>query len=282
VTHAAIDGWLASFDGTDPVSSVEVASWSFSTPTWVVTHRSGRRHVAQVLADRSIAERVRLGTSVIGDLGIPVPNIVEERTLDGGVLVATAAIDGSSGASLIGTAGAGAMARAMGTVAARLRNAADPRLDAGSWFSSRTLRTVAAGWNLNLTSEVDHALDIVGDDWLPVVSHGDFVPVNFILGHAYEVAALLDLADVALRHPLLDVAWWCLVVRHHHPVAYPNLRPEFLQAGGLQQTRALMTTLGSLALLRLCELLAERGSSDGGPGHLIETVRIWAAESHET
>jgi hypothetical protein len=74
-----------------------------------------------------------------------------------------------------------------------------------SFYSSTTKRAV--------TRLIDSAANTLGS-FIPVVCHGDFGPQN-VLFSGTTVTGLLDLEDVRLGHPLLDVGWWNWLVRAH-------------------------------------------------------------------
>ena len=67
--------------------------------------------------------------------------------------------------------------------------------------------------------------------------HGDFAPINVILAADGSVAALLDFEHAGIGDPLMDVAWWGWVVRHHHPDAWAAAWPTFCAAAGADPAR---------------------------------------------
>jgi aminoglycoside phosphotransferase (APT) family kinase protein len=106
--------------------------------------------------------------------------------------------------------------------------------------------------------------------------HGDFAPVNVVVGADGEIDALLDFEHAGTGSALLDVAWWGWVVRHHHPEAWKAAWPTFLVAAGLEPGR-FDATLHELALQTLAERAAVADDAKARRRWLdrLEAARSW-------
>ena len=85
--------------------------------------------------------------------------------------------------------------------------------------------------------------------WSPVVAHGDYVPINVILGPDGELV-ILDLDDLCLAPPIFDLAWWGWVVRFHHPTAWAIGWSRLLDAARLRDHAEISTDALSMGRLR--------------------------------
>ncbi len=94
------------------------------------------------------------------------------------------------------------------------------------------------------------------DRWRPVVVHGDFAPVNVIVGPDGEILALVDFEHARLGSPMADVAWWGWVVRHHHPDAWRAAWPTLRAAAGVPPGEAADAEIRAVMLVRLLESVA--------------------------
>ena len=99
--------------------------------------------------------------------------------------------------------------------------------DDPAWRSAHELRRAAGRWLDQLVVDADEVRErrdssrasierVCRIAWSPRPTHGDFVPAN-VLMHEGRVEVLLDVTGLALRHPEVDLAWWELIVRFHHP-----------------------------------------------------------------
>jgi Ser/Thr protein kinase RdoA (MazF antagonist) len=127
---------------------------------------------------------------------------------------------------------------------------------------------------------VNSSVDRVGRGAWPVgLSHGDFAPVNGLIDDG-RVAAVIDLAEVARRHRLVDPAWWLLVVRHHHPDAARVLSERFLATAFAGVTRPAPDELAGVAVARAAQRLSmARLDGRAHAGALLRAALEWAAEA---
>ncbi len=139
----------------------------------------------------------------------------------------------------------------------------------GPWAGPAELAEAGAGWlgamEVDLLprtrQEAKQALDVVvarwDDDtpWHLGMSHGDFAPVNVIIGLDGNLV-ILDLDGVQPGPRLLDVAWWGWVVGYHHPVAWARSWSTFVAAAGLEHGPRLDAAATAVARVRLLERAA--------------------------
>lgn len=90
----------------------------------------------------------------------------------------------------------------------------------------------------------------------PTLAHGDLAPVNLVVADG-RLTGLLDLERLRLAPAGFDAAWFRLLVRHHHPDAWPHAGPPFLAALGLDAgDAATRRTLDDIAVLACLEQMA--------------------------
>jgi aminoglycoside phosphotransferase (APT) family kinase protein len=188
------------------------------------------------------AERIAGLMARLAEAGLPVPppTIIETA---GGPWLVTTWVAGDTGASWLDTPD---RARQLGDRMGRL---------------ARRLRTVAVD-DGRLERRAGNPDDLDARRLDPLVFvHGDFAPVNVVVDPDGEIAALLDFEHAGTGPPLLDVAWWGWVVRHHHPGAWTAAWPAFLEAAGLEpgQTEA---ELHELVLRTLAQRADEAGDAE--------------------
>ncbi len=204
----------------------------------------------------------------------------------GRTFVVFEALVGVPGPEQLATHAATGMAAAMGGALGTLRRVRGPALPIDhAWMTPRALRTAADRWLAAIDHDraaaaavAPHVARLVSGSWLPVLSHGDYVPANALL-EGGRLVALVDLADLAFRHPLVDPAWWLLIVRHHHIRALPTVEEAFL-AGGLDGlTGSDRRDLASVAVVRALQRLA-RASAESRSHHrdLLKTALVWARD----
>ena len=207
-------------------------------------------------------ERLALATHVLGAAGLPVAAICAIVDAGEAKLVAFEAVPGDVAALRLDDRGGDDAAGLMGVALAALGMLDGRQLpvDPG-WIGPGSIRDSVAPWldavdaDGGLHEAADSAVRVVAaEPWTAAVSHGDFVPVNILLA-GDAVSALLDLDDVAIRHPLVDPAWWCVVVRHHHPDIARDRTAAFLAPTGLSTAHA-QARLAAIGLLRSLQLAA--------------------------
>lgn len=281
--HPAIVAWMSARSVTDPVRSVESARWSTSTPTAIVTRSDGSRLVVQAFANPLVAERSRNGAALLARIGLPVPTVLEETSWYGETLLVSAHIRGLPGPDLLGTPEAATVARCMGHTAARLREGRAPSEGVGPWLDLESLVGAAERWasaqrDPELAKQVRAAAAGLSAGWTPVPSHGDFVPANALFTDG-RMVGLVDTVDVDVRHPMVDVAWWCLVVRHYHRAEFEWLLPTFLEAGGLTVSDTLLAQLAQVAVVRASELASAKSPAAGFTLPLLHAAVAWVRDT---
>jgi hypothetical protein len=286
--------------GARPVAS-QLVRWGFDATSRLVTLETGRRVVVQrreAAPAGGQAGRVSVVIDALRDAGITVPTLLASALDRGHELLVFAMVDGTPGPELLDDPRRGPLlADTMGRTARQL--AAIPAHEVlgsgvvpgdGAWSTPTAVRAGCDEWLHALGDDAPRtatrtALEVVtGSTWEVAVSHGDFVPANVLVTDDDGVV-LLDLGDVAARHPLLDRAWWLLVVRHHHPDLAPRLAPRLLGASGLAGmapgARPLpsVVQLPAVALLRAVQLAARRSPGPGRNHHLrlAWTAAAWSA-----
>jgi aminoglycoside phosphotransferase (APT) family kinase protein len=208
--------------------------WGDANATWRLRLGDGRdvigRRFAQGEADHagSVAAIMTLAVAA----GIPVPD-VRLVEIDGVPWLITDHVRGSVGAAWLDTpARARSLAAAMGSLRQRLFEI-DPSAVAGVMRTNdidRSVLDAAAGQALEAAEST-----LSERRARRVFVHGDFAPINVILDGDGDVHALLDFEHARLGDPLEDAAWWCWVVRHHHPDAWRAAWPTFCTAAGVDQ-----------------------------------------------
>ena len=166
---------------------------------------------------------------------IPTPSLLD---VGDGTWFVTPWVDGDVGARWLDhPARARTMAHAMGALHRAVRMI-DPRIvgagPAGDRPRSRSLDEHPVGLGASAAAAVawaDATLAGFGPV-TPAFVHGDFAPINVILGSDGAVRALLDFEHARVGDPREDIAWWGWVVRHHHPDAWQAAWPVFCAAAG--------------------------------------------------
>lgn len=241
--------------------SAELVGWGDSRATHRLALADGRTLAARRFAGEDSRARVdRIGGLMtrVAAAGLPVlgPTIVE---MPGASWLVTAWVRGETGADWLGDPDrARHLAAGMGRLARRIRD-------------------------LEIDVEGRHAPDGMTEvrqarDELQQIAfvHGDFAPVNVIMGMDGEIGALLDFEHAGPGPALLDVAWWGWVVRHHHPEAWAAAWPTFLEAAGLEVGRV-DARLHELVLRALADRAASAGSPEarGRWQQRLSVARAW-------
>jgi aminoglycoside phosphotransferase (APT) family kinase protein len=266
----------------------------------VPTEEAGLLAVAAALGSRSVAVRLGSGPGSgdaiertarvmrgLAAAGLPVPVASTVHAPDATYLV-TPWIEGVTGAAwLDDPERAARLGEVMGAMARRLRLASPSVVAAdGASAGSRELALVAtahlgragAGLGATTVAAIEGAIKWLAatDRWRPVVVHGDFAPVNVIVGPDGEILALVDFEHARLGSPMADVAWWGWVVRHHHPDAWRAAWPTFRAAAGVPSGDPADAEIRAVMLVRLLESVAAADES-ADP----ERRRVWARRLDE-
>jgi len=267
----------------EQIADVTPTRWGWTTPGSSVRFASGRQVVIQ---RRPAAETARMAAAIVAfaAAGVPVPSILLRVPSGPDELIAFVHVPGEvAAARLEGPTGA-ILAGRMGAALEMVRSvpAAGIPLDP-AWEGPAALGSAIAEWlaradlGPRLSAIATAASEMVcAQPWAPVTTHGDYVPVNMLFA-GDVLSAILDLGDVALRHPLIDPAWWSLIVGHHHPSAGPA-RAAFLASRGIPATDR---ELAAVAIVRGTQLAAGAQSAQRpGARALIEAAAsAWAASS---
>lgn len=275
----------------DRIVAVEPLAWGFSTPTARLALAGGGRVVVQRRA-AAAAARIELATRILTSAGIAVPGL--RAVVGRGRLrwLVHDAIEGRPGPECLAGPDGPALARSMGGLLVRLRSLSAPEVPLDRpWAGPAELVAGARAWISALPPDrratVSGSLEriVSGGAWRPVLVHGDFVPANAILGTDCG-ATLLDLGDIARRHPLVDPAWWELVVRHHHP-AVAGLAAELQAVGGASfggdgPSVGARSASADVAVVRAAQLSAAAPPQDQDHQlSLLGTAIEWAASTSD-
>jgi aminoglycoside phosphotransferase (APT) family kinase protein len=258
------------------IRDVSSTHWGWRTPSAAVRFASGGEVVVQ---RRPAAEADRMATAieVFRRAGVSVPAILVRVRAGADELIAFTHVPGEVGAAHLDGRGGDAIARGMGDALAKVRGVPPDEIpEDDAWAAPGVLEEAVARWLSRAAPEprlapvAAAAMQIVrARPWTPVPSHGDFVPVNALFA-GDALTAILDLGDVALRHPLVDPAWWCLIVGHHHPAIAPQRQRAFLAAAGVLEPER---DLAAVAVLRSLQLAGSaRGPQRGAAQALVRTA----------
>jgi aminoglycoside phosphotransferase (APT) family kinase protein len=267
--------------------------WGFAHHTELLTLADGRRVVVKRFEGPDGAAEIERAVAfgpLLAAAGIPTPAVL---AVDGAAtppVLILEFVEGTTGADWLDEpARARTLARTMGELAVRIRGIpvdADAMATASRepWADPTRLTRAAGGWLEAVGSGLPHASlagvhDAVdhlseADRTLPtVIAHGDYVPVNVLLGGDGRLAAVLDLGTWRIAHPWLDVAWWGWVVRAHHPDAWATAWSTFLEAAALPDDVDTQRTIRSLQLVALLERAAAPGADPAWRERLATTER---------
>jgi len=270
--------------GLGVISRIQSPPGGSSTPTAIVDLAPGGRVVVQAFADPRVVEALVRANRALAAADVPVPAILAVRESGGQLFVTSAFVPGVAGSAHIDRASGGALASEMGRLGMLIRSVDPGDVERSRpWADGRSLGSAVTAWartlgDAELRRRVEASAEAVrGLPWTPTLSHGDYVPINALVARG-RVTALLDLGDAALRHPLLDAAWWALIVRHHHWDASARLADRFLAASGIAEDHE-RRLLPLLALIRCVELFsAAEGTAAAHLLALATTASGWIAE----
>ncbi len=247
--------------------------WGDADATWRLHLADGRDLVGRRFAtDRAAdAQRVAADMALAAGSGIPVPD-ARMIAIDGTPWLVTDHVDGAIGAAWLDTpARARTLAAAMAGLRRRLLEIGPS--GAMGLAPPRALDRPPPG------SPADEALtgaeSVLRERRLEAVFvHGDFAPINVIVDTEGGIRALLDFEHAHLGDPLEDVAWWCWVVRHHHPDAWHAAWPTFCAAAGVDSVHD-GPTIHALVLRTLARRAGAARDAQGRDrwlGHLDEAA----------
>lgn len=223
-------------------------------------------------------------------IDVPHPVAVLGPTADGSTWLTAPWRAGVVGAtSLADDTATRRLATAMGTLARQIAAVpANGLAPDRAWVDRDRLAGAAGEWLATLDRADAHdlrpavarAIEDLRTSWTDdptwdiVVAHGDFAPINVLLG-TDDALTLLDLHDVALAPRLLDVAWWGWVVRFHHPAAWSIGWRDLVLATGLEPEGALDAACARVGLIRCLERAA-RADTDAARDRWLDRLRVTA------
>lgn len=277
------------------VVGAESVLWGDAGATVRLTLADGRVVAARRLIGPDALERATIvarRTDRFAAAGIEVPHPVAVHTPSVGTTWLIAPWRGGKvgAASLDDATTVRRLATAMGSLARRIAAIADSGLAPDrTWADRDRLADAAIGWldALDLAQadalrvSLAHAIDSVHASWASdpgwdlVVAHGDFAPINVLVG-ADAALTLLDLHDVAIAPRLFDVAWWGWVVRYHHPAVWAIGWPGLVLAAGMEGGAAFDQMAARIGLVRCLERAA-RAEDDVTRSHWVDRLRATAA-----
>jgi len=268
--------------GTEVLATSSVG-WGFSAVTLRVRLSSGRHQIAQLRARPEALSIVR-ATRSLRACGVPVPYVAHVlRATDESAWILFEEVAGDVAAARLGSAAEVGMAATIGSTLAVVQAcSASAFTPDPAWVDGRALVASVQRWSQDAEAPVRAAVvasseRVASRSWIPAVSHGDFAPVNVLMAGS-AVTALIDLADVRRRHPLVDAAWHLLIVRHHHPASFAGLVDPFLDGSFGRAGRPTEARLADVAVARAAQLAS--GSPFIGRAHLYEllsTALAWVA-----
>ena len=213
--------------------SFEPIPWGDARATWRLDLVDGRRVVARGLPEAADAtpERTVEVMRSVARAGIPVPTARAVTTERARWLV-TDHVPGIVGAAwLDDIERARLLADSMGRIRRRLLDV-DPSVIVTPLQNQSGAATPQP--DVALATALDDARRVLAHRSTgPAFVHGDFAPINVIVGDGGEIRALLDFEHAHVGDPLEDVAWWGWAVRHHHPLVWSVAWPTFCAAAGV-------------------------------------------------
>ncbi len=255
--------------------SSEPVSWGNSASTYRIDLADGRA----VAARRSIGpdalamtERLAAVMAMAAAVRLPIPTAVVVAT-DPSVWLVSPWIAGETGAAWLGTPSRTiTLAGRMGSLARHLRGLDRHLMGSGGGSLmvdddpaglTTALQELAGSISAATRMSIGEAIERSRTDssMAPIFVHGDFAPINVVMGPDGDIRALLDLEHAALGAPLADAAWWGWVVRHHHPEAWSTAWPAFCAAADIDLERD-RDTIHALVMRQLLARAAAAGMPD--------------------
>lgn len=263
-----------------PVIDAGPIPWGDTRSTLRLTLADGRVLAARWLDGRAAraegARLVRIGRS-FSDGGVTVPWPMAVHAIGDGAWVVAPWLPGTTGAAQLDDPSASrAIAIAMSSLHDRVAGLEPTRLELdGTWSEPDRLAVAASAWAVALGTVraaeiVEHAVELVlrhwgraGGEvaWRPVVSHGDFVPINVIVSSSGGLA-LVDLGGAHVAPWFADLAWWSWIVRFHHPAAWEIGWPAMLAAAGIERDGSVDDACAGLGRLRAIHRAATTADLD--------------------
>ena len=247
--------------------------WGDANATWRLRLADGRDLVGRRFASGHAADpqRVAATMTLAAESGIPVPD-ARLITIDGTPWLVTNRVDGAVGAAwLDAPARARTLAAAMAGLRRRLLEIGPS--GAAGLAPPQGLDRPPPG---SATAKaLEAAESVLSERRLEgVFVHGDFAPINVIVDTEGGIRALLDFEHAHLGDPLEDVAWWCWVVRHHHPDAWHAAWPTFCAAASVDSVDdgSTIHALVIRTLARRAGAARDAQARDRWLGHLSEAA----------
>ena len=264
---------LAAGLGSD-LTEASRTPWGDTRSIYRLVLADGRIVAARHLMGSNAHQRAKELVRRIGRLvasGIEVAHPAEVSSADEeAAWILTPWVDGVVGAAALQSPrSAIRLAEQMGRLAGRIASVDADGLDLnGHWTGPGQLAAAGAGWLAELELSRETRLGVnrsfgnivsAWDEstlWRVGTSHGDFAPINVIIGRG-DALVLLDLDDLQLGPRLFDVAWWGWVVRYHHPNAWARAWPALVAGAGLDDGAELDAAATAVARVRVLERAAK-------------------------
>jgi aminoglycoside phosphotransferase (APT) family kinase protein len=278
------------------VVAIEPCGWGFENRTVIVTLEDRQRLVVQQINSRALASHklhlARMLPDRLAAAGLRAPQLLAANAAADPPYGVREYLPGVPGASLMGTvAGAIQVARAMGALIPQLALVATDGAGLSDVWASPAGLAQHARQQLDrcrqlLDTSTSAALEAAIAEVLArfadrpsCFAHGDFCPVNVLLGDGRSglgdgelvasialptaiphppspgVVGLLDLEFARLADPLFDVAWWGWVVRYHHAERWLHAWPQLLAAAGIANDAATAERIRVIQRLRCLEMI---------------------------
>ena len=274
----------------EPIVAFERRAWGFENRTDAVTLADGRRLIVQRIANRALAhQKLRLARILperLAAAGIRAPRLLAGDASADPPYAVREYVEGEPGPALLETDPV-QLAAEMGALLPRL--ALVPTGGAAledTWADPARLASAAREQlercralfedpaHLTLAATIDEVVARFAGR-AACFAHGDFCPVNVLLGGG-QVVTLLDVEAARLADPLFDAAWWGWVVRYHHPDRWAVAWPALLASAGIADDDATRGRIRVLQRLRCLEL------ADQARSFAPDAAVMWARRLGDT